>query len=114
VAEREVLRDKLAEGEVVFEPFMKMASPKNVEIVCHASFNSVIPDTEHDPPSFETVESLVRTAEVVDMAPLRGYATRALTTPYTQLRGKALKNGRKKLMSWKRLHPACGMFDETI
>jgi 4-hydroxy-2-oxoheptanedioate aldolase len=65
-----ILRDRLAEGETVFGPFMKLASPQIVEIAGLAGFDFVILDTEHGPLSFETVENLVRAAEVVDIAPL--------------------------------------------
>jgi len=70
VTERKLLRNRLLEGEIVFGPFMKMASPQIVEIAGHAGFDFVILDTEHGPLSFETVENLVRAAEVVGIAPL--------------------------------------------
>ena len=68
--DRKVLRDRLKEGEIVFGPFMKLASPQVVEIAGFAGFDFVILDMEHGPLCFETIENLVRAAEVVDIAPL--------------------------------------------
>lgn len=64
------LRLRLRRGEVVFGPFMKLASPQIVEIAGYAGFDFVILDTEHGPLSFETVENLVRAAQGVGIAPL--------------------------------------------
>lgn len=64
------LRARLAEGEVVYGPFMKLASPQVVEIAGYAGFDFVILDTEHGPLSFESIENLVRAAEVSGIAPI--------------------------------------------
>ncbi|OPZ48839.1 MAG: alpha-dehydro-beta-deoxy-D-glucarate aldolase [Firmicutes bacterium ADurb.BinA052] len=49
------LLSRLRTGEVVFGPFMKLASPQVVEIAGLAGFDFVICDTEHGPLSFESV-----------------------------------------------------------
>lgn len=64
------LKRVLREGRVVLGPFMKLSNPALVEIMGHAGFNFVIIDTEHAPLNFETVENLIRAAELVDIAPI--------------------------------------------
>ncbi|MEW5865293.1 MAG: aldolase/citrate lyase family protein [Bacillota bacterium] len=62
------LRQRIKDGDVIFGPFMKLASPQVVEIAGYAGFDFVIFDTEHGPLTFETVENLTRAAERVGIA----------------------------------------------
>jgi 4-hydroxy-2-oxoheptanedioate aldolase len=64
------LKRALREGRIVLGPFMKMSSPALVEIMGHAGFDFVIIDTEHAPLNFETVENLIRAADLVDITPI--------------------------------------------
>jgi len=64
------LRWRLRNGEVLFGPFMKLASPQIVEIVGRTGFDFVILDTEHAPLDFESVENLVRAADGVKLPAL--------------------------------------------
>jgi len=64
------LKRALAEGRVVLGPFMKLASPALVEVMGHAGFNFVIIDTEHGPLGYESVENLVRAADLVGVTPV--------------------------------------------
>lgn len=64
------LRQRLAEGDVVYGPFMKLASPQIVEIAGYAGFDFIILDTEHGPLSFESIENLVRAAEAAGISPV--------------------------------------------
>lgn len=64
------LRDRIKSGQVVFGPFMKLASPQFVEMAGRAGFDFVVLDTEHGPLSFESVENLVRAAEVSGISPV--------------------------------------------
>lgn len=56
------LVEKLARGETVYGPFLKLNSPAVVEILAKVGFDFVIVDREHGVFSFEAVENLVRTA----------------------------------------------------
>lgn len=72
------LRSRLRNGETVFGPFMKLASPEVVEIAGLAGFDFVILDTEHGPLDAGTIQNLVRAAEVVNIAPIvRVYENKA-------------------------------------
>lgn len=68
--ERGSLRQALAEGRVVLGPFCKLSAPQHMEIFGHAGFDFVILDCEHGPMSTETVENLVRAAEVTGLQTL--------------------------------------------
>jgi 4-hydroxy-2-oxoheptanedioate aldolase len=63
-------RDRLLkEGQVFFGPFAKLADPAVVEILAHAGFDHVVIDREHGPLSVESVQNLVRAAELQGIAP---------------------------------------------
>ena len=64
------LRSRLENGQTVFGPFMKLGSPEVVEIAGLAGFDFVILDTEHGPLTSETIQDLVRAAEVVRVSPI--------------------------------------------
>ncbi len=62
------LRARIRDGETVFGPFMKLASPQIVEIAGRAGFDFVIIDMEHGPLGADDVENLVRAAEGAGIA----------------------------------------------
>lgn len=64
------LKQRLREGRIVAGPFMKLASPAVVEIFGHAGFDFVIIDLEHGPLSSESVENMVRAAELAGISPV--------------------------------------------
>ncbi|HSW58720.1 MAG TPA: aldolase/citrate lyase family protein [Dehalococcoidales bacterium] len=63
-------KTRLREGQTVIGPFMKFSYPGLVEIFGNAGFDFVIIDTEHGPQGAETVETLVRAAELVGITPV--------------------------------------------
>ncbi len=58
------IKDKLKRGEYVIGPFMKSRDPAMVEIVGLSGFDFAILDMEHSALSIESVEDLIRMAEV--------------------------------------------------
>lgn len=67
---QQTLRGRIRNGETVFGPFVKLASPQVVEIAGYAGFDFVILDTEHGPLNADDVEGLVRAAEGAGIAPV--------------------------------------------
>ena len=73
------LRRRIQRGETTS---MKLPSPQVVEILGLAGLDFAIFDTEHSALSFESVESLVRAAELVNLTPVvRVYDNRAPLKP---------------------------------
>lgn len=64
------LKRRLLDGHKVAGLFMKFSSPGLVEIFGKAGFDFVIIDTEHGPLNTETVENLVRAAELTGISPI--------------------------------------------
>ncbi|MDO9515578.1 MAG: aldolase/citrate lyase family protein [Syntrophales bacterium] len=64
------LRRKLAAGEVVVGPFVGVNSPDLVEIMGIAGFDFCVIDTEHGPMDPESIQNLVRAAELSGMTPI--------------------------------------------
>jgi len=64
------VKKALSEGKVVLGPFMKVPSPALVEIMGYAGFDFVILDMEHGPLGYETLENLVRAADLVGLTPI--------------------------------------------
>ena len=62
-------RKRLTDGYVV-GPFSKTSDPAFVEIMGHAGCDFVILDLEHGPNSVETVQHLIRAAQVGDIFPI--------------------------------------------
>ncbi len=54
----------------VFGPFSKIADPAVIEVLGHAGFDFVILDMEHGPNSAETLQNLIRAAEIAGIAPI--------------------------------------------
>lgn len=69
------LKQKLRTGEVVFGPWCVLSSPSVINVIASTGVDFVIIDMEHGPHDFETVEDMIRAAEVVDCAPLVRVAT---------------------------------------
>ena len=64
------LRQRLKAGQSVFGTFVFLPSPGIVEIMGAAGLDYVIIDLEHSPKSWETVENMVRAADVAGIAVL--------------------------------------------
>lgn len=62
-------KERLKDGYVV-GPFSKTADPAFVEIMGHAGCDFVILDLEHGPNSVQTVQGLIRAAQVADIFPI--------------------------------------------
>lgn len=67
---RQQLKARLKAGEPVFGTYTFMASADVVEIMGFAGFDYVIIDLEHSPKNWSDVASMIRAAELHDMAPL--------------------------------------------
>lgn len=80
-------RQRIAEGPV-FGPFSKTSDPAIVETLGHAGFDFIILDMEHGPNSVETVQNLIRAAQLSEMAPI----VRIPSDDYEMI-GKALDVG---------------------
>jgi 4-hydroxy-2-oxoheptanedioate aldolase len=64
------LKAKLRRGEAVLGAFCNIPSPSLVEILGWTGYDFVILDAEHGPASPETIEHLVRAAEVSGVTPV--------------------------------------------
>lgn len=67
---KSALRHRLAAGETVFGPFLKIPAAAPIEIAGYAGFDFCIIDLEHSPFSFERAEEMVRAAQVAGVAPV--------------------------------------------
>ena len=65
---KNLLREKLNQGQYVVGPFMKLSSPAVVEIMGLAGFDYVIIDCEHGPLNMLQAEEMVRAAELAGMS----------------------------------------------
>jgi len=63
-------REKLRNGDVLIGIFCKTTAPEFVEIIGHAGFDFCILDMEHGPIQLETLQNLVRAAEVSGVLPI--------------------------------------------
>ena len=57
-------RNRLRQGDVVFGVFCKTTSPEMIECLGYAGFDFCILDQEHGPIGMETLQNLVRAAEM--------------------------------------------------
>ena len=69
-AKPEYFREKLRKGEVVFGVFCKTTAPEMIECLGYAGFDFCILDQEHGPIGMETLQNLVRAAEMSGICPL--------------------------------------------
>lgn len=80
-------RQRIAEGPV-FGPFSKTSDPAVVETLGFAGFDFIILDMEHGPNSIETVQNLIRAAQLSEIIPI----VRVPSGDYEMI-GKALDVG---------------------
>lgn len=74
------LKRKLAEGRVVLGTFITLNCPDLVEIAGLAGFDYCIIDTEHGPGNPESIQHMIRAAELRGMAPIVRVTDTAPTT----------------------------------
>ena len=63
-------RERLKNGDVLIGIFCKTTASEFVEVIGHAGFDFCILDMEHGPASLETLQNLVRAAEVSGVLPI--------------------------------------------
>ncbi|XEC94531.1 HpcH/HpaI aldolase/citrate lyase family protein [Paenibacillus tarimensis] len=64
------LKQKIAGNEPVYGLFVSIPHPIVIELIGHAEFDFVIIDYEHASTNMETIEDMIRAAELVDVTPL--------------------------------------------
>ena len=64
------LKGKIARKEPVFGMFVSIPHPIVIEMIGHAAFDFVIIDYEHATTSMETIENMIRSAELLNITPL--------------------------------------------
>jgi 4-hydroxy-2-oxoheptanedioate aldolase len=67
---KNLLKEKLQNGEVVYGPFMKLMDPAIIEILGNTGFDFAIIDTEHGPYSIESAQNMVRAADLRGITPI--------------------------------------------
>lgn len=65
-----MIKEKLEKGDFVIGPFVKARSMALVEVMGYAGFDFLILDMEHSPFSIETVEMMIRAAEIGNIFPV--------------------------------------------
>ena len=63
-------RSRLEAGDVLIGVFCKTTAPEFIEVIGHAGFDFCILDMEHGPIHLETLQNLVRAAEVSGVMPI--------------------------------------------
>jgi len=63
-------RERLSKGEVLNGIFCKTTAPEFVECIGYAGFDFCILDMEHSPVDYETLQNLIRAAEVSGVMPV--------------------------------------------
>ncbi|MDR1562806.1 MAG: aldolase [Dysgonamonadaceae bacterium] len=86
----QIFKDKLANGEPVYGPFMKTGDAAFVECAGYAGFDFCILDMEHGPADFFNLQNLIRGAEIAGILPV----VRTFDSSETAI-GKALDVGAK-------------------
>lgn len=66
----QTFRGRLADGDVLVGVFCKTTAPEFIEVIGHAGFDFCILDMEHGPAGFETLQNLIRAAEVSGVLPV--------------------------------------------
>lgn len=64
------MKEKLAQGEVVIGPFVGLNCPDLVEMMGMTGFDFCVIDTEHGPMNPESIQHMIRAAELSGMAPV--------------------------------------------
>lgn len=67
---KNLLREKMLEGQPTVGTFHEFSSPAALEIEAYGGMDYVIIDSEHGPVDVETAQSLVRTAKLAGTTPL--------------------------------------------
>ena len=68
--EQNNIKQRLKNGDVVCGPWCTIPSASVINVIAAAGVDFVILDMEHGPHSFQTLEDMIRAAEVEDCAPL--------------------------------------------
>ena len=63
-------REHLAKGGILTGVFCKTTAPEFIEVIGHAGFDFCILDMEHGPVNLETLQHLIRAAEVSGVLPI--------------------------------------------
>ncbi len=63
-------RERLKNGGVLTGIFCKTTAPEFIEVIGHAGFDFCILDQEHGPANLETLQNLIRAAEVSGVLPI--------------------------------------------
>jgi 4-hydroxy-2-oxoheptanedioate aldolase len=63
-------RERLKNGDVFIGIFCKTTAPEFIEVIGHAGFDFCILDMEHGPANLETLQNLIRAAEVSGVLPI--------------------------------------------
>ena len=66
----DAFRRKLENKETVFGPFMITSDPAFVETAGHAGYDFFLLDMEHGPGTFESLQNLIRAANVTGVMPV--------------------------------------------
>jgi len=66
----QLFRGRLADGDVLVGVFCKTTAPEFIEVIGHAGFDFCILDMEHGPCGLETLQNLIRAAEVSGVLPI--------------------------------------------
>lgn len=64
------LKKKIRRNEPVYGMFISIPDPIIIEMIGYAEYDFVIIDHEHTSTSMETIENMIRTAELADITPL--------------------------------------------
>ncbi|WP_256760520.1 HpcH/HpaI aldolase/citrate lyase family protein [Cohnella sp. WQ 127256] len=64
------LKEKIRSGKPVFGLFVSIPHPIVIELIGYAEYDFVIIDYEHASTNMETIEEMVRAAELLDITPL--------------------------------------------
>lgn len=67
---KNTLQEKIARKQQVFGLFVSIPHPIVIEMIGHANYDFVIIDLEHTATSMESVEEMIRAAELVGITPL--------------------------------------------
>ena len=67
---KNTLQEKIARKQQVFGLFVSIPHPIIIEMIGHANYDFVIIDLEHTATSMESVEEMIRAAELVGITPL--------------------------------------------
>lgn len=70
IASPQAARERLQRGDVLMGVFCKTTAPEFIEVIGHAGFDFCILDMEHGPVNLETLQTLIRAAEISGTLPI--------------------------------------------